>query len=145
MKLVLDSNRLFAALIKDSMSRQILLNQKFDFYSPFEIKDELMKYHDYLLQKSHLILETFNDLMNKLIIRINLCSIQKESTEFKTALSIMEEIDVNDAPFLAVAYYIKADAIWSDDVHFQKQTEFKVVTTPDLVKLLQKEVSDDSQ
>ncbi len=145
MKLILDSNRLFAALIKDSMSRQILLNPKFDFFSPFEIKDELMKYHDYLLQKSHLILETFDELMNKLIIRINLCSIQKDSTEFKTALSTMENIDVNDTPFLAVAYYVKADAIWSDDAHFQKQTEIKVLTTPELVKLLQNEFSDDHQ
>ena len=104
-----------------------------------------MKYHDYLLQKSHLILETFDELMNKLIIRINLCSIQKDSTEFKTALSTMENIDVNDTPFLAVAYYVKADAIWSDDAHFQKQTEIKVLTTPELVKLLQNEFSDDHQ
>ena len=41
MKLILDSNRLFAALIKDSMSRQILLNPKFDFFSPFEIKERI--------------------------------------------------------------------------------------------------------
>ena len=44
MKLVIDSNRLFAAFIKKSLSRAILLNKKFEFYAPLEILDELEKY-----------------------------------------------------------------------------------------------------
>ena len=64
---------------------------------------------------------------------------------FQTAFSIMEKIDVNDTTFLAVAFYIKADAIWSDDIHFQKQSKFKVITTLEIVKLFQEKNLDDPQ
>mgnify|MGYP001584687135 CR=1 FL=1 len=44
MKVVIDSNRVIASLLRDSTTREILYNRRFDFIAPEFIKVEIQKY-----------------------------------------------------------------------------------------------------
>ena len=49
MKIVIDSNRVIASLIKEGTTREILFDKKFEFFAPEFIKSEIDKYkEDYL-------------------------------------------------------------------------------------------------
>jgi predicted nucleic acid-binding protein len=43
MKLVIDTNRIMAGLLRDSASRKIILHDSFSFYAPDYIETELLK------------------------------------------------------------------------------------------------------
>ncbi len=139
MKLVIDSNRLFAAFIKKSVSRAILLSKKFEFYAPFEILDEFEKYKDYLIKKSKTDLITFESLYISLLEPIYLVSFEKYEKELESAIKIMYDIDIKDAPFIAIGLALELDGIWSDDEHFSKQNEIEKYSTSDLWELLEKQ------
>jgi len=47
----------------------------------------------------------------------------------------MREIDVDDAPFLALAMLLNCP-IWSNDVHFKRQQIVKVFNTKEVLSLL---------
>ncbi len=50
MMVVVDSNRIIAALLKDSTTRSLLFNETFDFISPEFVKEEIKK-HKKILKK----------------------------------------------------------------------------------------------
>jgi len=52
MKLVIDTNRIMAGLLKESTSRKIILNNHFLFYAPDYIETELFKHREYLMKKA---------------------------------------------------------------------------------------------
>jgi predicted nucleic acid-binding protein len=54
MKLVLDSNIIFSALIKKSKTRDIILSDLFELYAPEYIFNEIIKHKELLLKKSKL-------------------------------------------------------------------------------------------
>ncbi len=138
MKLVIDSNRLFAAFIKNSLSREILLSKKFEFYAPFEILEEFEKYKDYLIKKSKIDEETFESVYLSLLEPIYFVSLKKFEKELDDATKIMQNIDTKDAPFIAIGLALNLDGIWSDDGHFFKQNKVKTFSTSDLWTILKK-------
>ena len=51
MKIVIDSNRAIAALIKDSTTRKILFDNIFEFIAPSHILVEINNYKSTIIQK----------------------------------------------------------------------------------------------
>jgi len=49
MRLIIDANVLFAALIKDSSTAQLLINDKLQFFAQEFLFEEFAKYEDYIL------------------------------------------------------------------------------------------------
>ena len=47
MKLIIDTNVIISSLLKDSTTREILLNESFDFYLPEIVMSEVKKYLPY--------------------------------------------------------------------------------------------------
>ena len=135
MRLVVDSNILFAALIKNSATRKILMHSRTEFLTIDFSTQEIMKYKDEILKKTNLSVGEFELLLSK--IKEKLITIEEEIilTKFEEAYIIMKEIDVKDAPFIAAALATKAD-VWSDDPHFQRQRKVKVWKTKDLIELI---------
>lgn len=136
MKLVADTNRIIAALIKDSVSRSILLSKKFEFCSISFSQVEIKKCEKMILQKAGIKKSDYLDLFGRLFSRIALF----DETELKAenvheAFEIMKKIDPIDAPFLALAIQENC-GIWSDDNHFQQQQKAKVYKTSQLAKLV---------
>ncbi len=59
MRLVIDSNRVMAALLKNSLTREILLDSRFEFYSPDYLLTELRKHKNYPLGKAKMNTKQF--------------------------------------------------------------------------------------
>lgn len=133
MELVVDSNRIIAALVKDGKSRDIILSRRFSLYTiDFGVK-EVQKYKALIKKKAKINEQGFNFLMNGILAKIAVVSEKDVSkASVKRALKIMEEIDENDVPFIALAIDLGNKAVWSDDKHFKKQKEVKVYTTKEL-------------
>jgi predicted nucleic acid-binding protein len=55
MKLVVDTNILVSALIRDSVTRKILLDPRISAYVPEHFLGEIEEHHDQIIQKSGLI------------------------------------------------------------------------------------------
>ena len=52
MKIVIDANRIIAALIKEGTTREILFKKGFEFIAPDCIKGELQKYREEIKEKA---------------------------------------------------------------------------------------------
>ncbi len=135
MNLVVDTNRIIAALIKDSISRKILFSGKFMFITLDLSKKEIEKHKDYIIKKADISKNEFYELLKTMFTRIYVLNdiiIKKYMDEAK---QIMDNIDEADTPFIAAALAVNSP-IWSDDKHFQKQYKVTVFKTEDLNKLI---------
>lgn len=134
MKLVVDSNIIIAALIKDSTSRKILLNEKHEFVGVLFSQQEIKKYQKLILTNSGISERNYQMLFDLLFSKIKLFGENEVQLKFlEKAFAIMKEIDETDTPFLALALQEKC-VIWSDDKHFLKQNKVKVWSTRKLAK-----------
>ena len=131
MKLVLDSNIIFSALIRKSTTRDIILSDVFDLHAPEYIFAEITKHKELLLRKSKMTEGDYNALL--LLLQKHVYFVSKENYNEKMAIAedIMKEIDITDSPFLALALTLDC-SIWSNDGHFKQQDKIGVYTTKEL-------------
>jgi len=54
MRLVIDTNRIISALLKDGLTREIITSNSIDFYSIDYVIEELNKYQSFILKKAHM-------------------------------------------------------------------------------------------
>ena len=96
--------------------------------------EELNKYKELIIKKANINEVIYNRILKIFLYKINLVSLN----EFEDYLEEAKELinDIKDTPFIAVAISKKADGIWSDDEHFQKQNKIKIFKTKDLMKFL---------
>ncbi len=136
MKILADTNRIMAALIKDSNSRKIIRESNIEFVTIGLSKEELQKYKDYIKEKSGVTDEEFKYLFNRLMINVSVLRDDLIKPFMQEAKSIMDDIDKKDAPFIAAALATNLP-IWSDDKHFEEQNKIKIFKTHDLVKYIE--------
>jgi predicted nucleic acid-binding protein len=136
MKLVIDTNRIMAGLLKDSTSRRIILHESFSFFAPDYIETELKKHRPYLMKKAKIPEPDFDLLMHTLLEHIILVPFEDFEDEYAHAIRVMETIDENDAPFLAVGLALGIGSIWTEDRHFQRQDILKVCSTRYLLEII---------
>ena len=55
MKLIIDTNIIFSGLIKQSITREILLSPYFEFYIPDFYNIELNKYKSYIIAQKSMV------------------------------------------------------------------------------------------
>jgi predicted nucleic acid-binding protein len=135
MKIVVDTNRIFAAIVKDGISRRMITHANAEFITVGFSKKEVENHKEEILGKAK-ISETGLDIIlkrisRKLVILDDLIII----SHLKEAEEIMMEIDKDDVVFIAAALATKA-VIWSDDAHFKKQKKVEVLTTKELLEKL---------
>jgi len=138
MKLVIDTNILLSALIRNSKTRKILMESGLTFYYPKISLKEVEKYKWLVMEKADINESDFNELIESLLQYIILVS-EIDSLKIKEAEKIIGHLDPNDVTFIALALSLENNGIWSDDTHFQKQDKIKVYKTEDIVKLIEKE------
>ena len=137
MKLVIDSNRFIAGLLRDGASREIIFDSHFEFYSPDYLITEITKYREHLTKKAKMTNDQMDIMLNSLLDMVTLVPYDDFVNELDVAIGIMGDVDIKDAPFLAVGMAIGADGIWTEDKHFLKQDNLKVYTTCDILSILQ--------
>ncbi len=130
MDLVIDSNVLFAALLKESRTSDILF--KHNLYAPEFIFEEFRKYKAYLKGKTKRDEENFNDLFD--LFERNVMLIPKE--EIEPFIEKAEKIspDPKDAPYLALALKLRC-CLWSNDRALkEKQNTIRVYSTAEVLR-----------
>lgn len=131
MILVIDSNILFASLLKDSGTSDILFKHK--LYAPEFIFEEFRKYREYLKGKTKRTEENFNELFD--LFERNVTLIPKEEIESFVERAEKISPDQKDVPYLALALKLNC-SLWSNDMDLkEKQNTIQVYSTEDLIKM----------
>ena len=136
MKIIVDTNRIIAALIKDSVSRKILLSGKFEFLTIGVTKSEIEKYKQEIMEKAQITEEGFDQIFSLLYSRIFVVDDVVIESKMEEAKLVMDKVDPNDTPFIALALSVENDGIWSHDKHFEEQNKIRIWKTGVLFELL---------
>jgi len=136
MRLIVDSNRIISALIKNGVSRKILSSKNIEFFTIDYVLSEINKYKGTIIKKSNMSKEEIDTLFSLVMENINIIQDKDVKNKMKEAKEIMKDSDEKDAPFLAAALAIPNDGIWSHDKHFEKQNKVKVWISKDLLKYI---------
>ena len=136
MRIVIDSNILFSALIRDSKTRELILNYDNSFLFPSFIFVEMKKYKNELLQKSGLNEKEFNKLLEIILKKVIIVPSEVLNLHKKEALKIIKDIDPDDALFIACSLAYQDSIIWSDDKELKKQDKIKVFNTAEIMNLM---------
>jgi predicted nucleic acid-binding protein len=133
MILIVDANILFAALIKNSLTAELMFNADFQLYTCEFIIDEFFKYEKEIMKKTHRTKEEFITIMHQLKDIITV--IPKE--EYSKLMIEAEKFspDPKDTLYFALALKLNA-SIWSNDDRLKKQDKVVIHKTSDLMKLV---------
>ena len=136
MQIVLDSNILFSALIKDSNVRKIILEYDGKFLFPSYIFDEIDEHKSELISKSGLNSDEFKELLQIILKKVKVVPANILNNYKNEAFKITEEIDLDDSLFIACALAFSNSIILSNDKKLKKQTRIKVFNTLEIIDLL---------
>lgn len=136
MKLVIDTNIVISCLLKDSITRKILLLSGFEFYLPEYSLDEIVNHRKEILNRSGLSKEELDILLSILLTYIDIIDEEKIKNHFDEAKRIIGSIDLTDVPFIALCLAVPNDGIWTNDIHFEQQKQIKVWKTYELAKIV---------
>jgi len=132
MKLIVDANVLFVALIKQGSTAELLISDKLQLFAPEFIFTEFTKYKDLILRKTHRNEEEFNNFLELLKEQISIVP-KKEITPFMDEADKVSP-DPKDIVYLALAIALKS-SIWSNDKNLkQGQTKITIYSTDELIK-----------
>ena len=132
MNIVIDTNIFISALIKDSITRDLIVNSEDNLIFPeFEL-EEIEKHKQEILEKSGLSETEFESLLSQLLEYVTIIKTEEINNYREQALEIIGQIDENDIIFIATALAFDA-LIWSDDKHFKMQDKIKTLTTEDMI------------
>ena len=133
MDLVVDANVLFAVLIKDGFSYQLLFNEKFHLFTPEYIFVEIEEHQEEIMSKTERSIDSFYNLLEVLKRRIVLVPLEELTEYIEEAEKITPDPD--DMAYLALALKLNC-AIWSNDKDLKEnQNVVKVYSTHELARL----------
>jgi len=132
LKLVVNANVLFASMIKENLTAELLLSDKLSLFAPEFLFDEFKKYEVYILEKTNRSKEDFEQFLDILMEVIEIIP-KNMITPF---IEKVEKVspDPKDTVYLACALVIDSK-IWSNDKKLKEgQKEIEVITTEELIK-----------
>jgi predicted nucleic acid-binding protein len=135
LKLIVDTNILFKALIKSSKVRAILLTPNHQFYIPEYTLEEVENHLSLLTRKTGLSVEDITRALSILLTNITVVSSENVSARWDEADRIIGSIDKGDVPFVAASLSMTCDGIWSDDKDLKRQRKVKVWSTGEMIRL----------
>lgn len=135
MELVVDTNIVFSAMVKDSLTRFLLCDMRLVLYAPETLISELYEHEKEIREKSEISEKRWMELMSILLSKIRLVSKEEIAPFVKEALEFSP--DQEDAPFFALCL-AKNIPLWSNDKALKQQSAVKVFSTDELTKLLGK-------
>lgn len=118
MKLIVDTNIIFSAIISDKGKIGDLLlntNHKLDLYSPLFLLDELGYHSAKILSLTEYSKQEYEQI--KSIVTANIGFIDTTTitdADWESAKQLLIDIDVNDVPFLALSISLDA-VLWTGD------------------------------
>jgi predicted nucleic acid-binding protein len=137
MNIVLDSNILFSALIKDSLTRRLILEYEGNFLFPSFIFIEMERHKLDIVKKSGMRRKEFDSLLQIILSKVLIVPSSTLHIYKKEATKIVKDIDINDVLFIACALAYSDSIIWSDDGALKKQNKVKVLNTSEIKTILE--------
>ena len=124
MRLVIDSNRVIAALLKEGTTRRTLFNASHTFIAPLYLKDELRRHSSYLMRRVHADAASFDMLISAILSSVTLIP----PTSYKGLLSRLAAIDNHRFSFESTKINTGGKACWpraDDDCFIYHTTPFQ--------------------
>ena len=136
LRLVIDSNILFSALIKKGITSKLILSERLELFAPEKLLEEFEKYKEYILSKTHRSEEDFERFLSIIESRIEIIP----RAEFEEFLEEAKKVcNLDDFPFVALAKALDC-AVWSNDKDLKKFSEetkyVEVLTTKEILERL---------
>ena len=132
MRLVLDTNVILKALIRDSVVRGILLGSSHEFLVPEYAIEETKRHLGMVADKSGLTKEEIGSVLELLLANAAVIPADMVASKLKEAEAVMGKVDAGDVPFVAASMSVSCDGIWSDDRHLRRQDKVRVWTTKEV-------------
>ena len=133
MELVINTNIVFSALVRDSLTRFLICNPTLVLYAPETMISELEKHEEEILKRSGLSKDGWGKLTSILFSNVRLVSKEKIAPFLKKALEFSP--DPEDAPFFALCLF-KGISLWSNDKALKRQSMVKVFSTEEIINIL---------
>ena len=133
MELIVDANVLLAALLKEAITRELLLDSRLKLYAPEYLISETL----HLIKKNTKIQKRMGLSLKAIEENFYLLTQEIETYPRKTYASFMEEAykiapHKEDASYLALALALNLP-VWSNDKGIQAQSRVKVYSTTRLI------------
>ena len=109
MKLVIDTNIIISALIKNGISRRSIISPLINFIAPDYMLQEISKNEKFICKKAKLNHDEFRLLLNLIFENINIIPKEDYNDQLNRAKTLID--DINDIPFIALCIASKADGI----------------------------------
>lgn len=138
MELVVDANVLLAALLKEAITRELLLDTRLRLYAPEHLISETLRHlktSASLRKRIQLSAKDLEELFYLLTQEIETIPKKEFASQMSEALKIAPHKE--DAPYLALAL-VRNILIWSNDKGIHAQSNVKVYTTKELIFALGK-------
>jgi predicted nucleic acid-binding protein len=141
-KIIVDTNIIFSSILNTNGTiGDMIFNSegKFDFYSCNYMHYEIEKHHEKLKRISKLTDQQLNIVYSKLLSRINFINEELiAEKKWLAARKLVQDIDVDDIDFVALALHLKGFLWTGDKVLYKglKQKKFtRVYSTSELLTL----------
>lgn len=142
MRIVVDSNVIFSAILntKSQIGHLIINGAKyFDYYSIGLLKTEILKHKSKILRITGFTDNQFHDTYQYVIKRIKFIDhILLPEEDLKKAVELVSNIDLDDAPFLALNEHLNS-LLWTGDeilINGLKNKGYtKIISTNELIKI----------
>jgi len=141
MRFVVDSNVLFTFFWKNSILHNIL-KQSIELFAPDYSLEEINKYAKEIMEKTSLSKDEFKKERHALARIVSFIPIEEYSLSFQKITSLKKKLitqDYNeiikDIDFLALSIHLQCP-LWSNDLLLKKQSIVSVLTTKEIIELL---------
>lgn len=133
MKVVIDSNVLFSALIRDSTTRRIILESDDTLLFPEYIFEEMERHMAELLNKSGLDKKSFGLLLGILLDKVTIVPKDELAVHRERAVELAKDIDIDDAVFVACVLANPGSLLWTDDRKLRRIEGLRIISTAEMV------------
>ncbi len=136
MMLVVDANILLAAVIRDSLTRSLLLDGRLELYAPADLFDETVRHVTSdveIIRKTKLSPAQLRSVLSAASSTIHFVPNEAYANNLQRALGLAAHPE--DAPYLALAMSLNCP-LWSNDADMRRQDKVSFLTTAQLVEQL---------
>lgn len=135
MKLIVDANILFAALIKEGSTAELLISDKLQLFAPEFLFIEFAKYEELILKKTRRSPDEFKEFIEFIeLLKMQITIISKKDITPFIAEADKISPDPKDTIYLALALALKA-SVWSNDKRLkQGQDKILVLSTEEVIE-----------
>ena len=133
MRLVVDTNIIISALLKESTVRSLVLDAQLELHTHEFVFEEIEEHMDMIKERAGLTEEEVSLILSFISTHIRAVPKQDFIHKLSEAEKVTGNIDRDDMPFVALALSFSNEGIWTNDRHFTKQGEVKVWSTAELL------------